>query len=174
MGAAIKTWIGYSEDVSTKELPEPGASQRESKVEAAAEPAKEEEKKEEEAKPEEAAAPAAEEAKAEEPADEAKEEEAKEETKEEEKEEPKEEEAPKEEEKKEEGEKEEEEAEGDEKMQLYECMYDCDAQEDNKLSFKEGDIVTVLDKFRGAGWWKAELNGRVGLLPNNFVSEYKK
>merc|ERR1711907_659715 len=33
-------------------------------------------------------------------------------------------EAPKEEEKKEEGEKEEEEAEGDEKMQLYECMYD--------------------------------------------------
>merc|ERR1712146_39952 len=49
--AAIKTWIGYSEDVSTKELPEPGASQRESKVEAAAEPAKEEEKKEEEAKP---------------------------------------------------------------------------------------------------------------------------
>jgi len=59
----------------------------------------------------------------------------------------------------------------DEKPQKYEAQYDYDAQEDNELSFKEGDTVNVLDTFKGAGWWKAELNGKVGLIPGNFFTK---
>ena len=55
----------------------------------------------------------------------------------------------------------------------YEAQYDYDAQEENELSFKEGDIVTVLDTFKGAGWWKAELNGKIGLIPGNFFNKVK-
>jgi len=60
------------------------------------------------------------------------------------------------------------------KIVKYESQYDYDAQEDNELSFKEGDIVTVLDTFKGAGWWKAELNGKIGLIPGNFFVKTEK
>jgi hypothetical protein len=52
-------------------------------------------------------------------------------------------------------------------VELWEAQFDYDAQEDNELSFKEGDIITVLDTFKGAGWWKCQLNGNIGLAPGN-------
>jgi len=176
--AAVKSWIGYSEeDVSTKELPQPGASQRDSKTATAAstsdtaavaapaadkndgdkKAADEAEKKAESARKDDdtdkkaadsdddkepAAAAAAETASSGSARD-----------------------AHKEDEKKE---AEKDETEGE--LQLYEAQYDYDAQEDNELSFKEGDVLTVLDTFKGAGWWKAELHGSIGLVPGNFLT----
>merc|ERR1712000_560386 len=188
---AINTWIGYSEDVSTKELPEPGASQRQEEAKPAA--AEEEKKDEAEAeaktedKPEETgdadtkpeeSKPANEEAKAEEAAKE-------DESKPDEESKPAEEAAaapaadatpaaddatP--------ATDGDDAAAGDDKpeeekqdIMKYESQYDYEAQEDNELSFKEGDIVTVLDTFKGAGWWKAELNGKIGLIPGNFFTK---
>jgi len=198
--AAIKSWIGYSEeDVSAKELPQPGTSNRESKTAgtttttaeaaaatttttaaapAAAAAAAEEEKKEE--KNEEAAA--AEEKKAEETAEKKEEAAEKAAEKKEEAEEKKEvaeekkEEKKDEEKKEDEGEKQEDDEHHDKddqegELQLYVAQYDYDAQEDNELTFKEGDVITVLDTFKGAGWWKCELNNSIGLVANNFLAK---
>jgi len=164
--AAVKSWIGYSEeDVSTKELPQPGASQRDSKTAAsasttAAAAAKDDDsddKKSDADSKKDDAAPAAAAASSGD-ADS----------------------------KKEDKKDDDSDDSGDEKpaaggdakpaaaeasLELYEAQYDYDAQEDNELSFKEGDIVTVLDTFKGAGWWKAELNGKIGLCPGNFFSK---
>lgn len=165
--AAIKSWIGYSEeDVSTKELPQPGASQRDSKTAAAASSTaaatttasdkkdddSDDKKSDADSKKEDAAPAASGDADS----------------------------------KKEDKKDDDSDDSGDEKpaaggdakpaaaeasLELYEAQYDYDAQEDNELSFKEGDIVTVLDTFKGAGWWKAELNGKIGLCPGNFFSK---
>lgn len=48
--------------------------------------------------------------------------------------------------------------------------YDYEAQEDNELTFVEGDRIAVLEK-DPSGWWTGELNGTVGLFPDNFVVE---
>eukprot|EP00027_Filamoeba_sp_ATCC50430_P004754 CAMPEP_0168562632 /NCGR_PEP_ID=MMETSP0413-20121227/12234_1 /TAXON_ID=136452 /ORGANISM="Filamoeba nolandi, Strain NC-AS-23-1" /LENGTH=644 /DNA_ID=CAMNT_0008594087 /DNA_START=45 /DNA_END=1981 /DNA_ORIENTATION=+ len=40
-------------------------------------------------------------------------------------------------------------------------------RKDDQLSFAKGDIITVL-KQRKSGWWKGELNGRVGKFPSNY------
>jgi len=49
------------------------------------------------------------------------------------------------------------------------ALYDYTAAEVNELSFKEGDIVTLLEKFEDSDWWKGELNGVEGLFPVNFM-----
>jgi len=36
-----------------------------------------------------------------------------------------------------------------------------------ELSFNPGDILTILEK--PSDWWRAELNGRTGLIPSNYV-----
>ena len=50
------------------------------------------------------------------------------------------------------------------------ALYDFQARVPNELTFKEGDIVILLDK-HPSGMWKGELNGVVGLFPNNFFQE---
>jgi len=47
------------------------------------------------------------------------------------------------------------------------ALYDFNAQEENELGFKIGDIVTI-HTMKGE-WWEGELNGRKGLLPSNYV-----
>jgi endophilin-A len=37
------------------------------------------------------------------------------------------------------------------------------------LSFKEGDIITILEK--EGDWWTGQLNGVTGLFPANFIEE---
>jgi len=49
------------------------------------------------------------------------------------------------------------------------AMYYYDAVQDDELSFKEGDIITILE--REGEWWSGELKGVVGLFPANFVQE---
>jgi len=50
------------------------------------------------------------------------------------------------------------------------ALYNYVAMRKDDLSFKEGDIIFVVNK-RPSGWWLGELNGKVGLLPSNYVKE---
>ncbi len=44
------------------------------------------------------------------------------------------------------------------------------AENADELNIEKGDIITVIDKnLEDEGWWKGELNGRVGVFPDNFV-----
>ncbi|KAI2800343.1 SH3-domain kinase binding protein 1 [Blomia tropicalis] len=49
-------------------------------------------------------------------------------------------------------------------------IYGYKAQNEDELTIKEGDIITVISKDNeDMGWWKGELNGRIALFPDNFV-----
>lgn len=49
-------------------------------------------------------------------------------------------------------------------------LYAYQAENDDELNLDEGAIVTVLDQnLEDPGWWKGELNGKVGVFPDNFV-----
>jgi len=46
-------------------------------------------------------------------------------------------------------------------------LYPFSAQNPSELSFQFGDVLTVLKQ--DGDWWTAELNGRTGLIPGNYV-----
>lgn len=53
--------------------------------------------------------------------------------------------------------------------------YSYVAENEDELTLNEGEIVTVVDKdIEDSGWWKGELNGRVGVFPDNFVEIIKE
>ena len=44
------------------------------------------------------------------------------------------------------------------------------AVNDDELSLKEGQILTIISKeVEDKGWWKGEIDGKVGVFPDNFV-----
>ncbi|OQR72131.1 hypothetical protein BIW11_03832, partial [Tropilaelaps mercedesae] len=54
--------------------------------------------------------------------------------------------------------------------ELVKVLYSYEAQNDDELTIKEGDTIAILTKeVEDRGWWKGELNGRVGVFPDNFV-----
>uniref|UniRef100_A0A670IH98 SH3 domain containing kinase binding protein 1 n=1 Tax=Podarcis muralis TaxID=64176 RepID=A0A670IH98_PODMU len=49
-------------------------------------------------------------------------------------------------------------------------LFSYEAQNEDELTIKEGDIVTLVNKeCIDTGWWEGELNGRRGVFPDNFV-----
>ncbi|XP_025907943.1 SH3 domain-containing kinase-binding protein 1 isoform X1 [Nothoprocta perdicaria] len=49
-------------------------------------------------------------------------------------------------------------------------IFPYDAQNDDELTIREGDVVTLISKdCIDVGWWEGELNGRRGVFPDNFV-----
>ncbi|XP_060063303.1 SH3 domain-containing kinase-binding protein 1-like isoform X2 [Ylistrum balloti] len=50
--------------------------------------------------------------------------------------------------------------------------YSYTADNDDELTLQEGEIITILDRdLEDAGWWKGEVNGRIGVFPDNFVED---
>uniref|UniRef100_A0A3Q3W086 Osteoclast-stimulating factor 1 n=1 Tax=Mola mola TaxID=94237 RepID=A0A3Q3W086_MOLML len=49
-------------------------------------------------------------------------------------------------------------------------LFPYEAQNEDELSIKEGDIVNIITKdCADAGWWMGEVGGRQGVFPDNFV-----
>jgi hypothetical protein len=49
-------------------------------------------------------------------------------------------------------------------------LFPYTALTDDELSLAEGQIVSVVSKgVEDKGWWKGELEGRMGVFPDNFV-----
>lgn len=58
--------------------------------------------------------------------------------------------------------------------QDYENMYlgkwDCNADRNNELNFKRGDILYIISReFDNKSWWVAQLNGKFGLVPKTYL-----
>ncbi|KAK2949960.1 hypothetical protein BLNAU_15103 [Blattamonas nauphoetae] len=54
--------------------------------------------------------------------------------------------------------------------QKLQAQFDFTARVANELTFKEGDIIFLIEKHE-SGMWKGELDGKIGLFPYNFVAE---
>jgi hypothetical protein len=52
-------------------------------------------------------------------------------------------------------------------------LFDYDAEADDELGLKEGDLIRNIEK-KEDGWWEGELHGKRGMFPENFVEEIKK
>ncbi|CAB3978106.1 SH3 domain-containing kinase-binding 1-like [Paramuricea clavata] len=59
-----------------------------------------------------------------------------------------------------------------EKSSMAKVTFDYEAENNDELTLKEGDMVKVLDQ-EEEGWWKGELNGKIGVFPSNFVELVK-
>lgn len=67
-----------------------------------------------------------------------------------------------------------EEAMGVENSGVVYALWGYPAQAPDELSFKEGDMVTILQKPEGVDWWWASLFGREGFVPNNYFGLFPK
>ncbi|KAI9320560.1 hypothetical protein BX666DRAFT_1909141 [Dichotomocladium elegans] len=63
-------------------------------------------------------------------------------------------------------------------ISISRALYDYTAQSDEELTFKEDDILYILDKDEDPDWWKAQLKapslveaGPIGLVPANYLQE---
>ncbi|XP_061575883.1 relA-associated inhibitor isoform X2 [Cololabis saira] len=67
-----------------------------------------------------------------------------------------------------------EEAMGVENSGVLYALWTYPAQAADELSFREGDMVTILQKPDGSDWWWASLCGREGLVPSNYFGLFPK
>ncbi|XP_030624844.1 guanine nucleotide exchange factor VAV3 [Chanos chanos] len=49
--------------------------------------------------------------------------------------------------------------------------YDFSSRDTRELSLQEGDVVKIYTKTGANGWWRGEVNGRVGWFPSTYVEE---
>lgn len=54
----------------------------------------------------------------------------------------------------------------------YQAIDDYEAEDEAQVSFKEGDVVTVIDKEED-GWWFVAVNGREGWAPFSYLETMK-
>ncbi|BFZ55899.1 class II myosin [Savitreella phatthalungensis] len=54
---------------------------------------------------------------------------------------------------------------------IYVALYDFNGQTSGELSLKAGDILDIVQKGEGNGWWLGEKDGRQGWVPENYVKE---
>ena len=49
-------------------------------------------------------------------------------------------------------------------------LFPYNAVNDDELSLEEGQIINIVSKeVEDKGWWKGEVDGRIGVFPDNFV-----
>lgn len=54
---------------------------------------------------------------------------------------------------------------------MYYGKWDCETTKPQELSFKAGDIIHVIEKkYEDRGWLTAILDGKVGLVPKDFLT----
>ncbi|XP_044194839.1 SH3 domain-containing kinase-binding protein 1 isoform X6 [Thunnus albacares] len=54
--------------------------------------------------------------------------------------------------------------------ELCKVLFPYEAQNEDELSIKEGEIINIITKdCADAGWWMGEIGGRQGVFPDNFV-----
>lgn len=63
---------------------------------------------------------------------------------------------------------------GEENSGVVYALWGYPAQASDELNFKEGDMVTILQKPEGVDWWRASLYGREGFVPNNYFGLFPK
>uniref|UniRef100_A0A8D3D0N5 Vav guanine nucleotide exchange factor 3 n=1 Tax=Scophthalmus maximus TaxID=52904 RepID=A0A8D3D0N5_SCOMX len=51
------------------------------------------------------------------------------------------------------------------------ARYDFSSRDTRELSLQEGDVVKIYTKSGANGWWRGEVNGRVGWFPSTYVEE---
>ena len=58
---------------------------------------------------------------------------------------------------------------------LCECVFPYNGQNSDELTLRVGQVVKILSRQEeDAGWWKGELDGVVGVFPDNFVKVIEK
>lgn len=51
-------------------------------------------------------------------------------------------------------------------------LFEYEATKHDELTFKEGEIINVINQIDG-GWWEGQkINGEVGWFPSNYVREF--
>ena len=50
------------------------------------------------------------------------------------------------------------------------ALFKWDAREEDELTLKKGDIVSVYEK-REDDWWMGQVGDRVGYFPSNYVKQ---
>lgn len=60
-------------------------------------------------------------------------------------------------------------ASGQSVVRRVRAMYDLSTNEPDELSFRKGDVITVLEQVY-RDWWKGALRGRMGIFPLNYVT----
>lgn len=50
------------------------------------------------------------------------------------------------------------------------ALFPYEAKHEDELTLKENDMIIVLStELPDKGWWKGQLNGKIGVFPDNFV-----
>ena len=58
------------------------------------------------------------------------------------------------------------------KVLLFQGAYDFQGEDESELSFKKGDVLKIINN-NDEGWWKAEKDGEVGLVPAQYLVPYR-
>uniref|UniRef100_A0A3Q3ILR3 Vav guanine nucleotide exchange factor 3 n=1 Tax=Monopterus albus TaxID=43700 RepID=A0A3Q3ILR3_MONAL len=54
------------------------------------------------------------------------------------------------------------------------ARYDFSSRDTRELSLQEGNVVKIYTKSGANGWWRGEVNGRVGWFPSTYVEEIEE